>query len=62
VVPVDEDMTRCREDVEGTTLQERNGFYELWRREKERQNFRRLPVLSVSMVKTSSVKENMGRS
>ena len=33
VVPVDEDMARGREDVGGTTAQERNGFIlVLWER------------------------------
>jgi hypothetical protein len=38
------------------------GFFEFWRREGERRTLRRRPVLSASMVKNSSVEENVGRS
>jgi hypothetical protein len=37
-------------------------FFEFWRREGERWTLRRRPVLSASMVKDSSVEENVGRS
>jgi hypothetical protein len=37
-------------------------FFEFWRREGERRTLRRRPVLSASMVKNSSVEENVGRS
>ena len=36
VILVDEDMTRHKEDVGGATLQERNDFFEFWRRERKR--------------------------
>jgi hypothetical protein len=62
VVPVDEDMTRRREDVGGATLRERNVSFEFWRREGERRTLRRRPVLNASIVKNSSVEENVGRS
>jgi hypothetical protein len=66
VVPVDEDTTWRREDVGGASLRERNDFFEFWRREREREGerrtLRRCPVLSTSMVKNSSVEENVDRS
>ena len=61
VVPVDEDMTRRREDVGGATLKERNGFLSFGG-EKGRRTLRRRPVLSASIVKNSSVEVNVGRS
>lgn len=61
-VPVDEDMTRRREDVGGATLWGKKSFFEFRRREEERRALRRRPVLSASMVKNWSVEENVGRS
>jgi len=62
VVPVEEDMTRHRENLGGATLQERNGFFEFWRKEGERWTLRRRPVLNVSiLVRNSRVEENVGR-
>lgn len=65
VVPVDEDMTRRREDVGGANLRERNDFFSFWRRGREvkRGTLRMRPVLSgARIVKNSSVEENVGRS
>jgi hypothetical protein len=64
VVPVDEDMTRRRNDsdVGGVPPYRKEMGFRVWRREGERWTLRRCPVLSVSVVKKSSVEENMGRS
>ena len=63
VVPVDEDMARHREDVRGTTLQERNVFFfSVVGENRGGRTLGRRPVLSASMVKHSSVEENLGRS
>ena len=62
VVPVDEDMARRREDVRGTTLQERNVFYFSVVGENRGGRTLRRPVLSANIVKNSSVEENVGKS
>ena len=64
MIPVDEDMMRRKtrkEDVGGATLRERNDFFcGFWRREGEIRTLKR-PVHSASVVRNSSVEENVGR-
>jgi hypothetical protein len=62
VVPVDEDMTRRRKDVGGATLWGKNDFLSFGGEKGGGRTLRRRPVLSASIVKNSSVEENMGRS
>jgi hypothetical protein len=62
VVPVDEDMTRRRNDAGGMPPYGEEMVFQFWTREGERRTLRRCPVLSASVVKNSSVEENVGRS
>ena len=60
VIPVDENMARCGEDVGGATLQINKMIFIsflFWRR----LTLRRRPVLSASIVRNSIVEENVGR-
>jgi hypothetical protein len=65
VVPVGEYLTRCNGDVGSTTLKEWKSVWVLKERkygEEMGLALRRRPVLNTSIVRNTSIEENVGRS